>query len=411
MTDIPATSESADIPKAGRAASAVRALFRDRFGGDPTVVASAPGRVNLIGEHLDYNGGEVLPMAIGQRTYVAARAVDGGTTTATSATQRDTGQFDASAPRPVGAWWDYVAGTAAELAKARVAVPQAELAVWSDVPTGAGLSSSAALEMAAGLAYLGLSDATRSFPLRELALLGQRVESGFVGVASGIMDQFASALSEAGQALHLWAATATYEHVPMRDVVLIFDTGVARSLRGSAFNDRQRECAEALELLRRIDPELPNLASATPELLAAAELPPPLGRRARHVVTEMRRVHETVAVLKSTGTIPGRLLHESHESLRTDFEASSPELDWFVEHAMARPGITGARLTGAGWGGCAIAVGAEPALADAAPALAREYSTTFQREPRTWVTHAAAGAALESAGESGSDTGAEPRGG
>lgn len=378
-------------------AAAAARLFRDRFGEEPTVVASAPGRVNLIGEHLDYNGGEVLPIAIARRTAVAARAASAAHSTAVSATHDRPGSFDIHGPVPARAWWDYVAGTAGALAGVLAAhgipVPQIELAVWSDVPAGAGLSSSAALEMATGLAVLALTGSTGKIPLRELALLGQRVESGFVGVASGIMDQFASALSAAGEALHLWCDTTTYEHVPMRDAVLIFDTGVARSLRGSAFNERRAECERAAALLERLDPALPDLAHATPALLDAARLPPPLDRRARHVVSEMARVHSVVTDLRAGGTLPGGRLYESHVSLRDDYECSSPELDWFVEHAMQQPGITGARLTGAGWGGCAIAVGDEPALATLAPELARAYETRFGHAPRTWITRAAAGAA------------------
>lgn len=369
-------------------------LFRERYGASPTVIASAPGRVNLIGEHLDYNGGEVLPIAIERRTVVALRPIPGEESLASSATQEESGRFPARSAEPSGRWWDYVAGTARELAGRGVAVPAAELAVASDVPTGAGLSSSAALEMAAGLAYLAHAGEVEQFTLRALALVGQRVEAGFVGVASGIMDQFASALSEQGMALHLWCDTATFEHVPMRDAVLIFDTRVKRSLRSSAFNERRAECEQALAALRQLDPALPDLAHATLALLETARLPEPLASRARHVVTEMARVHDVVAALRETGTVPGQRLYESHESLRADYACSTPELDWFVEHAMRQDGVSGARLTGAGWGGCAIAVGAEAALAAAAPRLADEYAATFGRTPRTWITHAAPGAGV-----------------
>jgi len=369
--------------------------FRSRFGGEPLVIASAPGRVNLIGEHLDYNGGEVLPMAIARRTSVAMRPLGGDRSTAASAGRADAGTFDVEHPTAARRWWDYVAGIAAELRAHGLPVPQAEIAVTSDVPTGSGLSSSAALEMSAGLAYCALLPAEARPPLRDLALLGQRVESGFVGVASGIMDQFASALSREGTALHLWCDTVEYEHVPMRDAILIFDTRVPRSLRGSPFNERQRECVEALRWLQREHPSLPNLAAATPDMLVAARLPDPLARRARHVVTELQRVRATVATLQETGTLPGAVLYESHASLRVDFECSSRELDWFVEHAMRCDGVTGARLTGAGWGGCAIASGPHAALNAAIPQLERDYEQTFGHAPQTWVTHAAAGAAIE----------------
>lgn len=357
-------------------------------------VASAPGRVNLIGEHTDYNGGEVLPIAIARRTVVAAApARRGRRSTVVSASQEHVGTFDARQPQHAGAWWDYVAGVVHELGRIGIAVPEVDVAIWSDVPAGAGLSSSAALEVASTLALLAL--ARRDLPPRDAALLGTRVETAFVGVATGIMDQFASVLGCEGHALHLRCDTATAELVPMTDAVLIFDTGVARSLQGSAFNQRRAECESALERLRHIEPGLPHLAAATAELVREAELPPPLDRRARHVVSETERVRLTVDTLRQSGTLPGELLCASHESLRTDYECSSPELDWFATHAMQHEGVTGARLTGAGWGGCAIAVGAEDALAAAAPTLAREYEARFGRTPRVWLTRAAAGARVE----------------
>jgi galactokinase len=181
----------------------------------------------------------------------------------------------------------------------------------------------------------------------------------------------------------------------MREAVLIFDTAVPRSLRGSAFNVRRAECEQALALLRRDDPALPNLAAATPEQVSAARLPPPLDRRARHVSDETRRVREVASALERGEPMPGALLLASHESLRDDYECSTPELDWFVERAMQVRGVRGARLTGAGWGGCAIAVGDEVALAGAAPEIAAEYERTMRRVPRWWLTRAAPGASID----------------
>ena len=383
----------ADPPVAD--ASRAAALYRARFGASPTVIASAPGRVNLVGEHTDYNGGEVLPMAIARRTWVAVGALPAGTShsRAVSASSGEAGEWDAAAPRRSGRWWDYVSGVAAALADRGIALPPVAVAVASDVPAGAGLSSSAALEVATATALARLAGA--ALPPAEAALLGQRVEAEFVGVACGIMDQFASALGRPGEALHLWCDTARYEQVAMQDAVLIFDTAVPRSLRGSAFNTRREECEAALRLLRRDHPGLPSLAAATPEQVAAAALPPPLDRRARHVTEETRRVGEVVAALRATGTLPGPLLYQSHESLRSLYECSSPELDWFVERAAGLPGVTGARLTGAGWGGCAIAAGEEAALVAAAAALAPEYQARFGIAPRSWITRASGGVSLD----------------
>jgi galactokinase len=375
-------------------AERVSALFLEEFDVAPVVVASAAARVNLIGEHTDYNGGEVLPIAIARRTYVAVGPSHEASSRAVSATQRVHGTFDASRPERADAWWDYVAGVVNELRGVKVEVPQLDVAVWSDVPAGAGLSSSAALEVAAGIALSSLLGA--DIPLDQLALLGQRAESRFVGVNSGIMDQFASALGQAGHALHVWCDTAAYEQIPMRDAVLIFDTAVPRSLRSSAFNTRRAECEQALALLRATDPALDNLAQASPEMVRNAGLPPVLEKRALHVSEETRRVRATVEAMRAGGSPPGDLLLASHASLRDLYECSSRELDWFVDRAMRATGVRGARLTGAGWGGCAIAVGDEEALRALVPELTRDYTSQFDIEPRAWLTRAEPGGRVES---------------
>jgi galactokinase len=280
-----------------------------------------------------------------------------------------------------------------ELAAHGVALPTCDVAVWSDVPAGAGLSSSAALEVAFALAASALAGTARD--LEPLALLAQRAEVGFVGVNSGIMDQFASALGRRDHAVHVWCDTARWEVLPMSEAVLIFDTAVPRSLRSSAFNTRRAECDAALAALRALQPDLPHLAAATPALLERAALPDPLDRRARHVVDETERVRETVRRLHAGGTLPGDLLNASHASLRDLYECSSPELDWFVEHALREDGVRGARLTGAGWGGCAIAVGEQAALEAAAARLAPSYTAAFGLTPRAWISRAAHGARVD----------------
>jgi galactokinase len=369
----------------------VRELFTNSFGGEPEVLASAPGRVNLIGEHTDYNGGEVLPIAIERRTWVAMRRLPTSDVSyAVSATEEDTGEFRFPHPTRSGRWWDYISGLAAQT---NPPLPTVQIAVSSDVPTGAGLSSSAALEVAAGSAYAAITGRNRS--PREIALDAWRVETQFVGVAVGIMDQFASALAEERNALHIWCDTTETEHVPFRTSVLIFDTAVPRSLRSSEFNTRRAECTEALHLLRESNPALENLAAAEPDEVRAARLPETLENRALHVTEETRRVRAAVNQLRETGTIDGDLLYQSHASLRDRYQCSSPELDWFVDRAMRAEGVNGARLTGAGWGGCAIALGAREALATAGDEIAREYERAFHHSPRVWLTEAAAGAHAE----------------
>jgi galactokinase len=382
-------------------AGGVRSLFVERFGREPEIVASSPGRVNLIGEHTDFNGGEVVPIAILRRTWVAAgrTSTDAGSAPmlrAVSANQATTGTAALTSPKRSGGWWDYLTGVAAPLLERSGRSDSIELAVASDVPTAAGLSSSAALEVSTALAVAGILGI--ELPLEEAAMIAWRAETGFVGVACGIMDQFASALCRAGEALHLECDTARYDFAPFRDALLIFDTAIPRSLRTSHYNERRAECEEALRLLRKRWPDLPTLAAAEPEQVLEAHLPPPLDRRALHVSQETRRVRDAVAALRAGHRISRELLVGSHESLRDLYECSRPELDWVVERAITLSGVQGARLTGAGWGGCAIVVGDEDALREAGPVLAREYESRFALVPRLWLSTAASGARVGAPG-------------
>jgi galactokinase len=372
-----------------------RRYFRETYDAEPDVIGSAPGRVNLIGEHTDYSGGQVLPLAIDRRTYVAMRTRNGaGLSRVVSETQSVSAEFDIRSITRSGQWWDYVTGVCAAFAPAGGAtLLQIEMSVASDVPVASGLSSSAALELATSVALSALRSDGRT--LKELALLSSRVENRFVGVASGVMDQFASALCTQGNALHVWCDSLDTEQVLMKEAVLIFDTAAPRSLRASQYNERRRECEEALGLLRSRNPKLKNLASASPNEVRAARLPRTLEKRALHVTEENMRVEALVASLKKSGAVSGEALYASHESLRTQYECSTPELDWFVDKAREIPGVRGARLTGAGWGGCAIAVGSFGALTGANDALCSEYKASFGRQPKTWLTHAEQGATVE----------------
>jgi galactokinase len=371
-----------------------RRYFREMYGAEPDVIGSAPGRVNLIGEHTDYNGGQVLPLAINRRTYVAIRArPDASVSRVVSDSQSAPVEFDIRSIVRSGDWWDYVTGVCAAFASRGVRLPQIEAIVTSDVPAGSGLASSAALELATSVSLAALVSDSRT--LKDLALLAWGVENQFVGVACGVMDQFASALCEEGHALHIWCDSLETEQVVMRETVLIFDTALPRSLRASQYNQRRLECQEALALLRQHNPRLENLASAHPDEVRDARLPGNLAKRALHVTEENLRVGEVVESLKKSGSVPGEALYASHESLRTQYDCSTPELDWFVDRAKRTPGVRGARLTGAGWGGCAIAVGSLEALTCAKDTLCSEYEASFGRKPRTWLTTAAQGARLE----------------
>lgn len=371
-----------------------RRLFRDIYGAEPDVIGSAPGRVNLIGEHTDFNGGQVLPFAIDRRTSVAIRARPGAKSSrVVSESRPGAGEFDVHAIARSGQWWDCVSGVCAAFVAGGVRVPQFEASVTSDLAIAAGLSSSAALELATSVALAALVSDART--LKDLALLSWGVENQFVGVGCGIMDQFASALCEEANALHIYCDSLETEQVAMREAVLIFDTGAPRSLRASQYNQRRRECEEAFRLLHERNPKLPNLASARPDEVRNAGLPSDLEKRALHVAEENLRVGRVVASLKESGLVPGDALYASHESLRTQYECSTPELDWFVDAARKIDGVRGARLTGAGWGGCAIAVGRPDALTAARDELSSEYEAAFGVKARTWLTNAEKGAKVE----------------
>lgn len=379
--------------------AAVETLFTLAYGRRPAVVASAPGRVNLIGEHIDYNGGSVLPIAIGQRTWVAMSLSRSGESKAVSRERGEVGTWHHADGKASGVWWDYVIGALQQAELLGAARADYEVAVVSDVPMGAGLSSSAALEVATLLAALSLAGvAVGDESVKERVAMGAHLaETGFVGVASGIMDQYASALCRAGHALHLQCDTAKSRHVSFDRGLLIVDTVSPRALVKSEYNTRRAECDAALRILRRFEPSLGALAEATPELLERAELPEPQGKRARHVSSEARRVGAFIAASASGSdrSRAGALLNESHRSLRDDYECSTPELDWVVEHSVARVGIDGARLTGAGWGGCAIVMGDAEALEAFAPELSSTFEMAWERTPRTWLTSAHDGARVE----------------
>jgi galactokinase len=375
-------------------ASDARNYFREVFGGDPDIIGSAPGRVNIIGEHTDYNGGQVLPIAIDRRSYVAVRARPDATLSRIMSHREPTvAEFDVRRLAASGSWWDYMTGVCVAMETGGARLPQFEAIVLTDVPVGSGLSSSAALEVATAVSLGQI--VSESPDMRKVALLAWHVETQFVGVASGVMDQFASALCLEGHALHLWCDTLETEQVTMPDAVLIFDTASPRELRASQFNRRRAECEEALAVLRRSRPSLLHLAAASLEEVHRADLSPRVRKRAVHVVEENARVEKLVMQLMQTRTVAGELLYQSHESLRDNYECSTPELDWFVDTVRGKPGVTGARLTGAGWGGCAIAVGDLDALAGAADDLSSAYEARFGRRPGTWLTRAGSGARIE----------------
>jgi galactokinase len=339
----------------------LRDQFDRAFHGQPDLIVRSPGRVNLIGEHTDYNDGWALPIALNVGTDVAARRRDDRIlrVVAPRLAATDETPVDDLRPRQGPEWTRYVRGTAALLYETGCRIPGADVLIDSDLPIGAGLSSSASLELAVAVAFTTLAD--QPIDAAALARLGQRVENDIVGVRSGIMDQLAIALGVAGHALLIDCRSLRTEPVPIPPGVriLVLDSAVPRTLAGSAYNQRRAECEAALNTLRAVDPNLRALRDVTGELLGEQgwRLTDVQLRRARHVVTEDQRVLDAVAALRRGDAHQfGQLLTRSHLSLRDDYQVSGPELDTLVDIALDTAGVLGARLTGAGFGGCAIAL-------------------------------------------------------
>ena len=379
--------------------------FRDRFGAEPEVVARAPGRVNLLGAHVDYSEGWVLPAAIDRSVWVAARRAPGKRTHLMATNFDEEASFDAANIEPPVAergeetsWSDYPQGLAWALAQRAIEAPPIEAAFGGDLPIGAGVSSSAAVEMAFLVAWERLA----GFQLSgiERAQIGRTVENDYVGVQSGIMDQFASVHGREGHALLLDCRSLEHELIPTpRDLVfLVADTGVRRALAsGTGFNDRKSECARAAELLRPHLPGLATLRDLAPADLARLRhvLEPPLDGRARHVVTECRRVLDGAEALRrgDLHTL-GDLMGQSHRSSRNDYDVSIEELDVLAEAAAGAEGCYGARLTGAGFGGCVTAITSVAAADHVREATALAFQRRFGRRPEIHTCRVGGGAGV-----------------
>jgi galactokinase len=365
-------------------------LFRAAFATRPAVAASAPGRVNLIGEHTDYNGGPVLPIAIAQRTIVAAGPASDGTLELVSSRTGQVEQLSWREAAPNG-WTAYAVGVMREI-MAQDGAPReagARIAVAGDLPVGAGLASSAALTVATGRALSSLFHV--ALAPRALARVAYRAEHVHAGVRCGVMDPLTIVLARPGRALLLECATLVSRPVPCTAEFLLVDTGVRHDLQQSAFNERRAECEEAVRRLRIELPELMWLARWPVPWIARLKraLPEPLRDRATHVVAESARTRFAAELLeKKQWPAFGRLLFESHESCRELYACSAPELDLVVA-AARRAGALGARLTGAGWGGSVLALTKRDRRSRnrVVAAIRRAFQRTFQREPGfIWVT-------------------------
>lgn len=335
--------------------------FREQYGCAPEFIVRAPGRVNIIGEHTDYNHGFVLPMAIERQTFIAVAPRNDQKLCACAANLQRTATLDLDdiSRNPEEPWIDYIAGVAQELKKSGYPVRGADIVIMGDVPIGSGLSSSASLEMAALVMFENLGH----FRVEgsEAPQLGQRVENLFLGVNSGIMDQFIIRMGKEGHALFLDCRTHAYDLVPVAfsDArFVIANTGVSRGLSGSKYNERVDECQAAVKILsERTGHEGTHLRDFSLEELEQCTscLDEVHLRRARHVISENdRTIRACNAMRKGDVTTLGKLMNASHDSLRDDYEVTCHELDIMVDIARSLDGCYGARMTGAGFGGCTV---------------------------------------------------------
>jgi len=354
----------------------------------------APGRVNLIGEHTDYNDGFVLPMAIDRALWIALRP---RTDLRVQIHSLDLGQvadFELdSLTRGNMRWAEYIKGVAHELQVEGYQVRGWEGVLSGDVPRGAGLSSSAALEMAAARATASVSGF--EWDGMRIARMAQRAENNWVGLKSGIMDQAVCALAKPGHAFFLDCRTLQYEHIPLTKelAVMVMDTSTRRGLVDSAYNERRAQCETAarffgVKSLRDVSREQLDLEGGKLDEITF--------RRARHVVTENARVLDAVKAMRADDLLTlGRLFNESHTSLRDDFEVTGDALDWMVGIAQVRPECFGARMTGAGFGGCAVGIVQREQAGSFANAVGAEYRRRSGKEAELFVCEASGGAGVE----------------
>jgi galactokinase len=376
------------------------ALFGESAPGEsPVRIVRAPGRVNLIGEHTDYNEGFVCPMAIEPEVRLAGRMrKDGLVRLVSQAFPGHVVEFSIGKPIEPGEpkWANYSRGVAAELLKAGVPLVGMDALLTNTLPVGGGLSSSAAIEIATGRMMLSLSG--HAMEAVQLAQLCQRAEHEFAGAPVGIMDQMIVASAKAGHAMLLDCRSLEKQFVPIdsNDVrVVIVNSMVKHELTGGEYAQRRRQCEEGVEFFKARDASVRALRDVTTAQVEAAKdaLPEVIYRRCRHVVSENAR---TTAFADCLGqrmyADAGRIMVESHASLRDDYEVSTPELDFLASEALKTPGVHGARMTGGGFGGCIVALVQPDSVEQLISELKAAYSATFAKEPAVYVTTATAGA-------------------
>ena len=380
-------------------------IYKEKFGHVPAHIARAPGRVNLLGEHVDYNDGFVLPAAIDRATYIAFSPTDAPHSTLVAADFDQQASFSAESiatktqtdATPMPEWALYPAGVMWALKEEGLRVPSMNAVFASDVPRGSGLSSSASVEIAFAIAWQTLGGWT--LPAMQRALLGQKAENKYVGVNCGIMDQFASACGVENKLLLLDCRSLEWKTMPLPDHVsiVIADTTVRRKLTSGEYNKRRDACEEAVRLLKHDLPKINSLRDVSLEDFnrLANKLPDEVERRARHVVEEIGRSNQAEALLEA-GDIQnfGRLMNECHASLRDLYEVSCPELNVMVNIAQPLNGCYGARLTGAGFGGCTVNLVSKNDVETFAQSLAAGYEAETGLRPEIYISQASNGGAL-----------------
>ena len=375
--------------------------FAAAFGRAPEVVVRSPGRVNLIGEHTDYNEGFVMPVATEQGFWVAAGRREDNRLSARSEDLDQAGTWDLDEPVPPhkGLWSSYVRGVGAVLRGAGYSIGGTNLLISGDLPVGSGLSSSAALEVGTAIALLTANDtAARIGDRVNLAHLCRKAEHEYAGVPCGIMDQYACLMGQEDRAILLDCRSICHELIPMPPQwrIVILDTQVRHSLASGEYALRQKDCRRAVEqaskALGRNLKSLRDLDEATLGSIAG-QLDEVALKRARHVVTENARVVAAgEALRKGDGPRAGQLMHASHVSLRDDYEVSCAELDMLVEIASKVEGVYGARMTGGGFGGCAVALATQSGAEKIPATIIEQYDTAQPKAARVILTGASDGA-------------------
>ncbi len=367
--------------------------FQQRYGEAPALVVRAPGRVNLIGEHTDYNDGFVMPLAIDRAVWIAVRPRSDSYVTLYSLDFKQPAQFSLTEiVKGQDLWIEYVQGVAWALQENGQVLKGWDGVIAGDVPIGAGLSSSAAVELAAARTFAAVADL--KWAPADMAKLCQRVENQWIGVNSGIMDQMISAAGVAGHALLIDCRSLDFQAVPLPEgtAVVVLDTNTRRDLVGTAYNERRQQCETAAHFLGKN-----ALRDVTLAQLEAAkdQLDEVVYRRARHVISENQRTLDAADAMRAGDAVKlGQLMNASHASLRDDYEVSSDGLNAIVDCAREHDACIGARMTGGGFGGCAVALVRAESADDFAAITAERYGERTGREPSVYVCHATDGAAV-----------------